>query len=199
MPDSRIQALKRKARQDYQGHVLELEQVISIERKYELLHEIVFGEHAPGPKRWKQLAADYPGILREAEMCSPGTIDARRDAARGLKVQVGKTRAELLVQAALRPVLCWHDAHQLLKDIGRWRIDPGASGKNLASFFAWTRHQLVSSPWWPPCSELLRANAQGRPDQYTAYAWLAWLTDQSESSLMAMLVDRVGAKWGLEP
>lgn len=196
MQSASNEALLSQARDEYRQSKIEAEQARMIQRKYEALWQIVSSNQIPRPEYWKNLTTRYPGILREAEMCSLSTIRSRRSAAQCLQTEATKTRLELLTQTPYQPIIYWHDAHQLLRDIFVWRSDPAHRSKNLDSFWIWTQHKDPTSlsPSWPRRPGFLVGNQRNRPDQHTAYAWLAQLTHQKKSSLLELLVDRLGAK-----
>lgn len=193
MPLLGREALLKRARAAYQQEIVDQEHALTIQHKYQALQMMVQAPASPSPEQWKSLTSRYPGILREAEMCAPTTIQARAKAAKNLQSWTGRTRAELLQDPPHRAILYWHDAHHLLRDILTWRIRPNGEAKDLTSFYGWTKHN-ASSPFWPEAADLLEGSPKGRPSQRTAYQWLAQLSDQSEASLMRLLVERVGTR-----
>lgn len=196
MPSPWNQARLARARQRYLDLRIDQDTATLIQDKYRRLEVILASDELVQAKTWKALVADYPGVLRETEMCSPTTLQDRIAVARKFAAWIGKTRLRVLDQAQIAPVLLWKDLHHLLGDLQQWRRHSGSKKAQLQDFSSWAYEHCnqAGRVAWPSSRTPLVSNEQGRPSQQTAYAWLALLLGTNEKTLLETLVDRVGAR-----
>lgn len=195
---SRFTAVLERARAHYLAQPFMDHEETRIKEKYRALAQMVRKRSQPGDAEWKGLVVRFPGCLREAEMCRVSTIAQRAQYASSIQEWIGAPRHELLADRRHRTLLVWEHLHGLLRDLQAWRSLPDSVGQGIEEFWKWTQstESRESCGLWPATSGLLRANAAGRPDQHTAYQWMAELLGISQAALLEELLDRLGARRG---
>lgn len=189
------------AQSTYQALRLDEPTLRSIQRKYQKLETILAKDEAIAPSEWKALVSDYPGSLREVEMCAPKTLKERARAAMQLQIKLGSSRRELLDEPLNASLILWQDLHQLLGELQQWRASEDSRNQDVGGFLAWVNRQpnCNSRVPWPASGASLITNQRGRPTQHTAYAWLSMISAIAEKALLERLLDRLGARRAERP
>lgn len=146
-------------------------------------------EGDPRKNALRQVAARWPGALREAELIGPERVDARLDAA-GTLVDSGARRRDA-GYADLRAcaVLLWAELHPLLGDLLRYRAT-ARQRADVAGFVGWLARADTSERW--PDAARLPEVVGPKLRVRGAYLWLAARAGLSLPTLNQILFDRRG-------
>lgn len=168
----------------------------AILKKYQLMNSLLRQPSPIQDAQWQGLTAKFPGALRELEMCSPETLQKRGAIALALQEDIGQPRAKLLESTDYPPIVLWHDAHAMLRDLQSWRSQAQATQRDLQAMHRFLHNPAITCDFefWPNTAQPLIPNGRGRPDQHTVYQWLAELAGIPHAKLLRTLVDRTGAR-----
>ena len=154
--------------------------------KYWLMHVLV-SNGSRNRELLRTLALQWPGALREAEMCSVRTVAQRFSAACAAASQPVLTGRDAL-ERGWSSIWLWLDLHLLLGDIQKWRRSRVNFERTPGAFLAWRAHQPGENLW--PELSWLEPDERGYVDAAMAYRWLARWSGLGVQSLYEQLFDR---------
>ncbi len=167
--------------------------------KYDAVVRALGLEGAAQRQALREIAARWPGALREAQLVAPARLAARATAAR----RGGQHPAHSMAwwrERGMAAIPLWATLHELLADQLRWRRSrAGPARAEAVAFLAdLARHDPVARARWPedPARLVAAGGARVRPRQ--AYLWLAQRMGLSLPALHAALFERAG-HWDRRP